>query len=82
MKCPYCGKDMKIGLMYSSKVGVMWLPEGETPRRRWDLDTPKEQKGYWIIPIWQNGMLSLNVPGIRAEIGEECGKIIAKFVAH
>ena len=77
MKCPYCGKDLKKGNMYSPKTGVIWLPENEKPKLHWDINPPGKQNGLWLIPMYQKGLFSLDFCNLPMYVCFDCEKVIA-----
>lgn len=42
MKCPYCGREMDDGYIYSGKTDIVWSPKDEKPNML--INHPRESQ--------------------------------------
>ena len=78
MKCPYCGKEMIQGYVWSDPLRTMvWLPEGEEPSFLMDTEKNVAKKNGIL---WKKNLFgSHSEKRIELHICQNCNVGIAKL---
>ena len=74
MKCPFCGKKMEKGYMYSGRTGSHWLPEDEKNVLGYEWKV-QQKNGLWLIPPFNKVFFSpFKLPKVAMMVCRDCEK--------
>ena len=50
MKCPYCGEELRNGVVYTSTNGAIWMPENVKLKWFWFRGDLLRNGGIAVVP--------------------------------
>ena len=72
MKCPYCGEELRNGVVYTSTNGAIWMPENVKLKWFWSRGDLLKNGGIAVVPA----MIKPNAT-LKAKLCFKCKKMIA-----